>query len=83
MTPHESVVFWTEYVLKYNGAKHLKTAAADMPLYQYLLLDIFAFVIFIVIASSWIFFNVMRKIILFFYVTYFVKNSTLKEKKIC
>lgn len=43
MLPSQSVVYWTDYVLRYNGTQHLRTTGADMPLYQYLLLDIIAF----------------------------------------
>ncbi len=45
MTPQQSVVYWTEYVIRHNGALHLRTAGADMPFYQYFLLDILAFVV--------------------------------------
>jgi glucuronosyltransferase len=49
----QSVVFWTEYVIRYAGAKHLRTVAADMPLYQYLLLDIICVAVFTILASWW------------------------------
>ncbi len=55
MSPQKTVVYWTEYVLRYNGTRHLRPVAADMPLYSYLLLDILlfmsicAFVIFFVL----------------------------------
>ncbi|XP_063235246.1 UDP-glucosyltransferase 2-like [Bacillus rossius redtenbacheri] len=39
-TALQSAVFWTEYVLRHGGAPHLRTAAADMPLHRYLLLDL-------------------------------------------
>ena len=42
MTPQKSVVYWTEYVIKYNGAPKLRALGADMPLYKYLMLDIIA-----------------------------------------
>ncbi|XP_065199766.1 UDP-glucosyltransferase 2-like [Planococcus citri] len=40
MSPLDEAVYWTEYVIKHQGAPHLRTTAADMPLYQYLLLDV-------------------------------------------
>ncbi|XKL68154.1 hypothetical protein PGB90_003645 [Kerria lacca] len=43
LTPQEKVVYWTEYVLRHKGALHLRTTDADMPLYQYLLLDVILF----------------------------------------
>nr|CAD7426444.1 unnamed protein product [Timema monikensis] len=39
-TPLERAVYWTEYVLRHGGAPHLRSVAVDMPLYQYLLLDV-------------------------------------------
>jgi glucuronosyltransferase len=33
-------VWWAEYVLRHNGAKHLRSAALDLTWYQYFLLDI-------------------------------------------
>lgn len=40
MTPKEKVVWWTEYVLRHKGAKHLKSSAANLPFYQFYLLDV-------------------------------------------
>lgn len=45
MSPTEKVVYWTEYVLRHKGAQHLRWVGADMPLYEYFLLDIISFVI--------------------------------------
>lgn len=53
MSPQESVVYWTEYIIRHKGAPHLRTSGADMPLYQYLMLDILAFIV--VIATGVIF----------------------------
>ncbi|XP_065225367.1 UDP-glucosyltransferase 2-like [Planococcus citri] len=44
MTPQESVVYWTEYVIRNNGASHFKTPASRLYLFQYLLLDV-AFIV--------------------------------------
>ena len=44
LTPQQSVVYWTEYVIKHRGAAHMRTVAADMPFYQYLFLDVIFFV---------------------------------------
>ncbi|CAH1709870.1 UDP-glucosyltransferase 2 [Aphis gossypii] len=40
MTPQESVVYWTEYVLRHKGAHHLKSEALNLTWYQYMLLDV-------------------------------------------
>ncbi|XP_063233927.1 UDP-glycosyltransferase UGT5-like isoform X2 [Bacillus rossius redtenbacheri] len=44
-SPLERAVWWTEYVLRHGGAAHLRSAAVDMPWYQYLLLDVLAFLL--------------------------------------
>lgn len=49
MTPQQTVVYWTEYVLRHNGSSRLQSMAHIMPLYQYLLLDVLLLVT--VIAS--------------------------------
>jgi glucuronosyltransferase len=41
--PMDEAMFWIEYVIRNKGAKHLKSPAVDMPIYQYLLLDVFFF----------------------------------------
>jgi len=46
MTPQESVVYWTEYVLRHKGAHHLKSEALNLTWYQYMLLDVI-FVVFV------------------------------------
>lgn len=39
--PLDEAMFWIEYVIRSNGAKHLKSNAVNMSLFSYLLLDIF------------------------------------------
>lgn len=41
----EEAVWWTEYVVRHRGAPHLRPLGADMPLHQYLLLDVAAFLL--------------------------------------
>ena len=40
-TPAERIVFWVDYVLKFNGAEHLKTGAKNLSFYQYHMLDVY------------------------------------------
>ncbi|XP_031330447.1 UDP-glucuronosyltransferase 2B17-like [Photinus pyralis] len=40
MTGLEKAVWWTEYVIRHKGAKHLRSPLLDIPWYQYLLLDV-------------------------------------------
>ncbi|KAJ9584434.1 hypothetical protein L9F63_021227, partial [Diploptera punctata] len=50
----EKLIWWTEYVLRHKGAKHLRTAALDLHWYQYLLLDIAAFLIITILLAVFI-----------------------------
>jgi glucuronosyltransferase len=50
-SPLNRAVWWTEYVIRHNGAKHLRSAAVDLAWYQYLLLDVVAF-LFILAAVT-------------------------------
>lgn len=38
--PMDQSIFWIEYVIRHKGAIHLKSAAVNMPLYVYYLLDV-------------------------------------------
>ncbi|XP_065216830.1 UDP-glucosyltransferase 2-like [Planococcus citri] len=40
MTPQQSVVYWTEYVIRHQGASHLKSPASRLSWYQFLMLDV-------------------------------------------
>lgn len=41
MRPMDTAIYWTEYVLRYQGAYHLKSAATRLYWFQYLGLDVF------------------------------------------
>ena len=49
-TPLERAVYWSEHVLRYGGAEHLRSVAADMPLHQYMLLDVAAVLLVAAVA---------------------------------
>lgn len=68
-SPKENIVFWTEYVIRHNGAENLNSVMSSIPLYQYLLLDIISFIFLAIIAviaslylSFKIVFSLLRKI---------------------
>lgn len=56
--PMEEAIFWIEYVIRTNGAKHLKSNAVNMSWFSYLLLDILSapfvviFLIYLFIKKS-------------------------------
>ncbi|XP_072384379.1 uncharacterized protein [Diabrotica undecimpunctata] len=47
LSPLDTAIYWVEYVIRHKGAPHMKTAAVDMPFYQYYLLDVF-FMLFLI-----------------------------------
>ncbi|CAH1153883.1 unnamed protein product [Phaedon cochleariae] len=42
-SPLEEAIYWIEYVVRHNGAKHLRVPYPQMPWYKYILLDVFLF----------------------------------------
>ncbi|KAF2883522.1 hypothetical protein ILUMI_22651, partial [Ignelater luminosus] len=49
MTGLEKAVWWTEYVIRHKGAKHLRSPILDIPSYQYYLLDVIGFCLGVII----------------------------------
>ncbi|XP_055312528.1 UDP-glucosyltransferase 2-like isoform X2 [Sitodiplosis mosellana] len=67
INPMDEFIWWVEYVIKFQGAKHLKSTAVDMSLFTYLLLDVlFANLVLLSILA---------------YVPYFVYQKVLLMKK--
>ncbi|XP_031331172.1 UDP-glucuronosyltransferase 2B2-like [Photinus pyralis] len=52
MTGLERAVWWTEYVLRHKGAKHLRSPFLEIPTYQYLLLDVICVLLVILAVLS-------------------------------
>lgn len=74
-SPEELVVYWTEYVLRHKGDA-LRSVTADCPWYQYLLLDVFAFVIIVsvlAIASVFMFAKSIYIVFRFLKEDYFIE----------
>lgn len=49
--PMEEAIFWIEYVMRSKGAKHLKSYAVNMSWFSYLLLDVLALPVAIIIFA--------------------------------
>ncbi|KAF5302522.1 hypothetical protein FQR65_LT00894 [Abscondita terminalis] len=53
MSGLDKAIWWTEYVIRHNGTKHLRSPMLDIPFYQYYLLDVIAvFALVIVVLIS-------------------------------
>ncbi|XP_028044396.1 UDP-glucuronosyltransferase 2B15-like isoform X1 [Rhopalosiphum maidis] len=73
MSPTKSVVYWTEYVLRYKGATHLKSHALNLKWYQYFLVDVISTFLFIVFIILFIIYYSLKMICKHFYI--FVKDK--------
>lgn len=60
MSPQESVVYWTEYVIRHKGAAHLRSHAYSLNWYQYFLLDVFAVVIVIICLCLYVMYKIFK-----------------------
>jgi glucuronosyltransferase len=61
-TAMDTAIFWTEYVIRHRGAAHLRSAAVDLPWYQYLLLDVQIFLMLIAVTCSFILYLAFKKL---------------------
>jgi glucuronosyltransferase len=60
LPPLETAIYWVEYVARHGGGHHMRTAAVDMPLYKYLLLDVIAFLLLVIGAAAYVFSLVVK-----------------------
>uniref|UniRef100_U5EXT1 Putative glucosyl/glucuronosyl transferase n=1 Tax=Corethrella appendiculata TaxID=1370023 RepID=U5EXT1_9DIPT len=58
--PMDEAMYWIEYVIRHKGAKHLKSAAVGMPLYQFLLLDVFGVVFGVIFVIFYLLWKILR-----------------------
>lgn len=49
-TPLQKAVYWTEYVLKYKGAPHLRSPSRHMGVIEYYSLDVIAFLVLLTLG---------------------------------
>ncbi|XP_026314878.1 UDP-glucuronosyltransferase 1-1-like [Hyposmocoma kahamanoa] len=60
MSPLDMGVYWIEYVLRHKGAAHLRSPVLDLPLPQYLLLDVVILCIAITLMTLFILHTLFR-----------------------
>ncbi|XP_075985854.1 uncharacterized protein LOC142982983 [Anticarsia gemmatalis] len=75
MKPLDRAVWWTEYVLRHGGAKHLRSPAANISWAEYLELELVFTVLAVLLAISATAFIALRSIY-----TFVVKNVSVKIK---
>lgn len=74
----DTAVYWTEYVIRHKGTKHLQSAAMHLAWYQYLLLDVILVIGVVVLAAIVISYYTVKYS--FLLITYFL-NRRKKLKK--
>ncbi|XP_017774703.1 PREDICTED: UDP-glucuronosyltransferase 2C1-like [Nicrophorus vespilloides] len=63
INPMDKAVFWIEHVAKHRGAKHMKPMATELAWYQYMLIDVFAFLAAIVLLTLSIIYLIIKTLI--------------------
>ncbi|XP_077989889.1 UDP-glucuronosyltransferase 2B15-like [Glandiceps talaboti] len=53
MSPKDTMVYWIEYAIKHGG-KHLQSQAVNLNFFQYHLIDVYVFIIFVVVVAAFI-----------------------------
>ncbi|XP_063834076.1 UDP-glucosyltransferase 2-like isoform X1 [Ostrinia nubilalis] len=53
-TPLERAVWWTEYVLRHSGARHLRSPSANMPWHQYYELELICTVLGVILVCLFV-----------------------------
>jgi glucuronosyltransferase len=74
-SPLDRAVLWTEYVLRHNGAKHLRSAALDLAWYQYVLLDVAAFLFLLAAITVLISYLLLKNIYMYLSAQYYKVKS--------
>lgn len=76
----DRAVYWTEHVLRHGGADHLRSAAANMSIHQYLLVDV---AVVLIIAALVLLFCLKWLLKSIYRATLFaLKKATLKLQKL-
>jgi len=60
--PLDRAVWWTEYVLRHNGARHLRSSVMDLTWYQYLLLDVIGFLLLVILVVPYLTYIITQRI---------------------
>lgn len=57
----DEAMFWIEYVIRHKGANHLHSAATKLSWYEYLSLDVIAFIFATILISCLITFKLTKE----------------------
>lgn len=71
----ERAVWWTEYVLRHNGAHHLRSSALELTWYQYILLDVIGLLSVLILLVSYLTYIIAKMVFCY------LKNSCSAKHK--
>ncbi|XP_049810005.1 UDP-glucosyltransferase 2-like isoform X7 [Schistocerca nitens] len=74
-TSLERAVWWVEYVIRHQGAPHLRSAALDPHWWQLLLLDVIAFILAVAAVAAFLLYKLTRWLF-----TWLTRPSKLKNQ---
>ncbi|XP_028133811.2 UDP-glycosyltransferase UGT5 isoform X1 [Diabrotica virgifera virgifera] len=75
----QRAVYWTEYVIRHKGAKHLRSPGIGMPAWKYYMLDVMGFLAFVCLTIIIGIFLILRGF--FRWLKYLVKGDAKKTRK--
>ena len=75
MSALDTAVYWVEYVIRHNGARHMQSQAVHMNFFQYYGLD----VVGLIVAVMYIVFKIIKYLCLFLFCTKFNKRKNKFE----
>lgn len=61
MKPLDKAIYWVEYVIRHNGAHHLKTAGNQLNWFQFMSIDVIAELIIFLLIFIFILFYIIEK----------------------
>lgn len=76
MSGLEKVVWWTEYVIRHQGAPYLRNPRADISWFDFLILDVVAFLLGTIIITIFTIHRVTKLILTL------LKSSSLQKSKV-
>ncbi|XP_050437635.1 UDP-glucosyltransferase 2-like [Adelges cooleyi] len=62
MSPGKTAAYWTEYIVRHNGAQHLKTKAFDLMWYEYYLIDILCLILVTISVIGFIIYKCLHDV---------------------
>ncbi|XP_049860385.1 UDP-glucosyltransferase 2-like [Schistocerca gregaria] len=74
-TSLERAVWWVEYVIRHQGAPHLRSAALDLHWWQLLLLDVIAFILAVAAVAAFVLYKLTQWLF-----SWLIRPSKLKKQ---